>query len=251
MNLKFLNEDDKVTQLELMNKEKSLEIETLRLNLGSSKKDSEALRHDFGSFKNEATKPTIGGQQWVELTAVNKSTGLPATSQSVFSNNDGPSNASVLFPKIVANAISPNQPCFDYSSAIDSHDDAIDNFILPRNKKVKRSVGSPKSTHVNKSTGNVDLCDKQFIESHLRDKNVIFFACYPVLKRKNLDDPPVDETTKSTVFKIVVPVDESSKLLNPDIWPRYTFFRQWDFSRSKKSLDVLSNNKPSDHGSSK
>ncbi|ESN97198.1 hypothetical protein HELRODRAFT_178316 [Helobdella robusta] len=171
------------------------------------------------------------------------------------------------------------------SSAVDSHceshDEAGDGFKMVTNKKQRKS---PKSNHfsqlpntnsgsktlskkifgtgldcpfkaskviVKKTTyyvGNVGPCGKNVIEDHLKSKNIAITSCFPILRKKNSDDPPIDVNTESTAFKIVLPVDDLPKLLNPDIWPQYAFFREWDYSKIGSAQLSSQNAKTTDHG---
>ncbi|ESO04217.1 hypothetical protein HELRODRAFT_172567 [Helobdella robusta] len=103
--------------------------------------------------------------------------------------------------------------------------------------------------------GNVGPCNKETIENHLRSKNIDFIHCYPVLRKRNPEVIGVAQNNllESTAFKINLPVDESSKLTSPDIWPKYAFLREWDYSATniprtaedkiaKKSFNVTLSN---------
>ncbi|ESN93947.1 hypothetical protein HELRODRAFT_180356 [Helobdella robusta] len=82
--------------------------------------------------------------------------------------------------------------------------------------------------------GNVSTCNKNIIEDHLKQNNIAFLQCFPVLRKKNPDDPLVErsQTTESTAFKIIIPLNEREKLVNPDIWPMHTFLREWAYNMS-------------------
>ncbi|ESO08527.1 hypothetical protein HELRODRAFT_169388 [Helobdella robusta] len=82
--------------------------------------------------------------------------------------------------------------------------------------------------------GNVSTCNKNIIEDHLKQNNIAFLQCFPVLRKKNPDDPLVErrQTTEWTAFKIIIPLNEREKLVNPNIWPMHTFLREWDYNMS-------------------
>ncbi|ESN96642.1 hypothetical protein HELRODRAFT_163732 [Helobdella robusta] len=91
---------------------------------------------------------------------------------------------------------------------------------------------------------NVESCKKEVIENHLKSNNILFIHCFPVFRKRKTDDATeVDKNTQqqSTAFKIILPKDECQKLLNPEIWPKYSSLHEWDYD--------YSNNKIFNHGS--
>lgn len=150
--------------------------------------------------------------------------------------------------------------------------DSLDGFQLVKSKKRKKSTNSSlnninlntsnnkdnkkatlfgtginctlKSSKVieNKATyyvGNVGPCNKDIIENHLKANDISYNHCFPVFRKKASENSSTAEnlTKDSTAFKIILPLSQLPKLINPDIWPMYTFLREWDFSYRKK-LDV-------------
>ncbi|ESO00128.1 hypothetical protein HELRODRAFT_184370 [Helobdella robusta] len=108
-------------------------------------------------------------------------------------------------------------------------------------------------------------CKKDVIENHLKTNNIIFNQCFPVLRKRNLlnnppdnhpDNPAVDQNplVESTAFKIILPISQLSKFTNPDIWPQYTFLREWDFSLTthrRTAEDKVVQSKIENHGGAK
>ena len=91
--------------------------------------------------------------------------------------------------------------------------------------------------------GNVEICEKDAIESHLTENGIKFNNVFSVFKNRskdttdkrnsanNEDSQAEVKPTKSTAFKIIVPECEVSKLLNGNIWNSSTFLYEWIFKQ--------------------
>ncbi|ESN98618.1 hypothetical protein HELRODRAFT_162054 [Helobdella robusta] len=69
-------------------------------------------------------------------------------------------------------------------------------------------------------------------------------------------NPAVDQNplVESTAFKIILPISQLFKFTNPDIWPQYTFLREWDFSLTshrRTAEDKVVQSKIENHGGAK
>ncbi|ESO12066.1 hypothetical protein HELRODRAFT_158474 [Helobdella robusta] len=136
------------------------------------------------------------------------------------------------------------------SSQCESHDDEFQPVL---NKKRKKSAASPWVGQMNQPTpnvklnkpskvfgtgadcplksskviekkityyiGNVQSCTKDVIENHLKSNDIAFPHCFPVVRKRNPKVNTGDIIAESTAFKIILPVNELTKLKNPDIWP--------------------------------
>ncbi|ESO01177.1 hypothetical protein HELRODRAFT_175205 [Helobdella robusta] len=128
------------------------------------------------------------------------------------------------------------------SSAVDSHceshDEAGDGFKMVTNKKQRKS---PKSNHVsqlpNTNSGSKTLSKKIFGTG----LDCPFKASKVIVKKTTYYVGNVGPCGKN-------PLDHLPKLLNPDIWPQYAFFREWDYSKIGSAQLSSQNAKTTDHG---
>ena len=88
--------------------------------------------------------------------------------------------------------------------------------------------------------GNLKSCSKEVIEKHLKNYDISFYHCFPVFRKKKSNDASKmskETPTESTAFKIILPQAECDKLTNPEIWPQYSFFHEWDFNYSSNKIN--------------
>ncbi|ESN94278.1 hypothetical protein HELRODRAFT_164089 [Helobdella robusta] len=122
---------------------------------------------------------------------------------------------------------------------------------------INNKIESKKSNKVFDTGTNCLLKASKVIE-----KKIVY---YVVLRKRNLlnnppdnhpGNPAVDQNplVESTAFKIILPISQLSKFTNPDIWPQYTFLREWDFSLTshrRTAEDKVVQSKIENHGGAK
>ncbi|ESN92729.1 hypothetical protein HELRODRAFT_164826 [Helobdella robusta] len=124
-----------------------------------------------------------------------------------------------------------------YTSQSESCDEIIgdDGFQVVRSKKRKKSSTSPQLASPKPASKPTSKQMKTYgtgISCPLKASKIIEEKITYYIGNKNPDDPLVEksQTTESTAFKIIIPLNEREKLVNPDIWPMHTFLREWDYT---------------------